>query len=459
MSLLPLPEQYSAAAHLPDTLSADGSTQRLVSDAPPIPEWWREYRCPELDALVDEALAHSPSLAAARATLKATREQLRAQVGSNLFPSVDLGFAPSRQRALTIPDLPQQTFLYNVFALEAEASYRFDFFGAALNADRALAQQVSEQRYQFDATRRALATNVVIATIDATTLNETVSATEKLVALAQEYAQQLAARDRLGSVSHDDALSAEFSAATLAQSLPALRAQLLAVRHAQAVLLGRSPDRSPAPLPLDALNLPSEVPVSIPGDLLHQRPDILAAEAAMQAAAYEAGAAAALLYPSITLSAAYGRGGFDWSTFTSPAGAIWNFGATISQPLFHGGALRAQKREYADLFEASEAAYRQTVLAAFESVADTLASLEEDADSLTQARRALDAAEQTDNDVQARFRLGAVPWSASLTAAQQHQNALIAVARARGARLSDTASLFQAMGEVPDSHRQSLVFE
>jgi NodT family efflux transporter outer membrane factor (OMF) lipoprotein len=441
---------------MPAESTADDSTQRLNVGATPVPDWWRLYQCDALDALVEEGLAHSPSLATAQATLKATHEQLRSQIGQNLFPNIDVAFAPSRQRALGLPVLPQPTFLYNVFALEAQASYRFDFFGASINADRALAHQVEQQSFQFDATRRALATNIVIATINAAVLQETVAAYEVLVALAEENAQQLAAREKLGSVSHDEALAAEVSAANIAATLPGLRAQLLAVRHAQAVLLGRSPDQAPLPLPLESLHVPEDVPVSVPSDLLHQRPDILAAEAGMRAAANEAGAAAALLYPSITLSAAYGRGGFDWSTFTSPAGAIWSVGATVTQPLFHGGALRAQKRQYAQLYEASQSAYRQTILAAFENVADTLASLEADAESLDQSRRAADAALQTQRDTQARYRLGALPWVAALSAGQQYESARASLARARGARLADTGSLFQSMGEVPVARKHGL---
>src|ERR1022692_3702163 len=414
----------------PRGANGDGVAQHFAQGTRPTPRWWQAYQSEALNALVEEGLAQSPALASAQATLKATHEALRVQIGDNLYPSVDLGFAPSRQRALTIPNLPQETFLYNVFALEAQASYRFDFFGATLYADRALALQVEQQSFQFDATRRALAANIVIATINAATLNEDLDATETLVSLAEQYAQQLAARERLGGVSHDEALVAEQNAAKLAATLPALRAQLLAVRHAQAVLLGRSPDQAPAPLPLATLHLPEEVPVSVPSDLLHQRPDILAAEAGVRSAANQAGAAAALLYPSLALSAGYGRGGFDWSTFTSPAGAIWSVGATLSQPLFHGGALRARKRQYADLYDAAQSAYRQTVLAAFENVADTLASLDEDANALAQSSRAADAALRTEADAQARFRLGALPWSATLSARQQYQNARVALVRA-----------------------------
>jgi NodT family efflux transporter outer membrane factor (OMF) lipoprotein len=191
------------------------------------------------------------------------------------------------------------------------------------------------------------------------------------------------------------------------------------------------------------------VPVAVPSDLLHQRPDILAAEAAVRATADEAGAAAASMFPSLTLSAAYGRGGFDWSTFTSPAGAIWSVGATLTQPLFHGGALRARKHQYEATHDAAVAQYRQTVLTAFQNVADTLVSLDEDANTLVQAQRAATAADSMQRDTESRYRLGASQYYATLTARQQYQNASVQFIRARAARLADTAALFESMGDPP----------
>jgi NodT family efflux transporter outer membrane factor (OMF) lipoprotein len=316
-------------------------------------------------------------------------------------------------------------------------------------ADRALAGQVQQQAYQLESTRRALAANIVLASINAASLQEQVAATERLVALGERRARQTAARYDLGSASRDDMLAAEQDAANAAATLPSLRAQALAVRHAQAVLLGRSPDQAPAPLPLDALHLPDTVPVSVASDLLHQRPDILAAEAAVRATADEAGAATASMFPSLTLSAAYGRGGFDWSTFTSPAGAIWSVGASLTQPLFHGGALVARKHQYEATYAAAVSQYKQTVLAAFQNVADTLVSLEEDANALAQARRAATAAQGMERDTEARYRLGSTPLYSTLTAGQQVQNANVQYVRARAARLADTAALFESMGDPP----------
>ena len=141
------PGHYAAKEQSLAMPAADGVAQRLAAGARPVPEWWKEYGSDALDALVDEGLRNSPSLAAAQSTLKAAREGLRAQIGQSLWPSVDVGFSPSRQRALAIPTLPEQTFLYNIFAAEVKTSYTFDFFGAALLADRALARQVQQQDY------------------------------------------------------------------------------------------------------------------------------------------------------------------------------------------------------------------------------------------------------------------------------------------------------------------------
>lgn len=445
-----VPQHYSIVAPPAQLPLADGIAQKVDAGAGPVPQWWRAYGSEDLNGLVEEGFRNSPSLAAAQSTLRAAREELRSQIGNSMLPSVDVGFSPARQRALGIPILPQQqTFLYDVFSAEVQTSYTFDFFGAAFLADRALAGQIREQAFQLEATRRALATNIVTATINAAALQEQVTATERLVALGEQRAQQVAARYKLGSASRDEMLAAEQDAADAAATLPALRAQVLAVRHTQAVLLGRPPDEAPPPLTLDSLHVPDRVPVSIASDLLHQRPDILAAEAAVRATADEAGAATAALFPSLTLSASYGRGGFDWSTFTSPAGKIWSVGASLTQPLFHGGALLARRRQYQATYEAAVSQYRQTVLSAFKNVADTLVSLEEDANTLAQTRRAAVAAGAAQSDAEARYKLGASPFYATLTAGQQYQNAQMQYIRARAARLADTAALFDSMGDPP----------
>jgi NodT family efflux transporter outer membrane factor (OMF) lipoprotein len=445
---MPEAQHYSVQAQPAELPSADRIAQNLSAGARPVPEWWTAYQSPELNELVEDGLKNSPTLAAAQSTLKAAREQLRSQVGGSELPSLDGAFTPGRVHSPGIPGVPQsQPLQFDTFSAVVSASYNFDFFGATRLANRALAGHVQQQAYELEATRRALATNIVRATINTAALAEQVAATERLVELGEQRAQDIAGRYKLGSATREEMSAAEQDAANAAATLPSLRAQALAVRHAQAVLLGRTPDQAPSTISLESLHLPESLPVSLPSDLLHQRPDILAAEAAVRAAADQAGAATADLFPSLKLSASYGRGGFDWSALTSPAGAISSVAGSLTQPLFHGGALMARKRQYQASYEASVSQYKQTVLSAFQNVADTLAALEEDASTVAQTKRAEVAAGDTRSDTESRYKLGATPFYATLTAGQQYQNAHVQYIRARASRLADTAALFDSMGD------------
>ena len=129
------PAHYAVVDTGPSLPLADGTVQQLEVGGRPVPRWWHAYGCDALNDLVEEGLRNSPSLAAAQHTLESAREGLRSQIGQSLWPSLDLGFDPSRQRALTFPGLGQQTYLYDIFAAEVQASYTFDFFGAAVLAD------------------------------------------------------------------------------------------------------------------------------------------------------------------------------------------------------------------------------------------------------------------------------------------------------------------------------------
>ncbi|WP_233830425.1 efflux transporter outer membrane subunit [Paraburkholderia sp. ZP32-5] len=446
---MPQPAHYGAEPLPTQTVAAQGVTQQFVAGAPTVPEWWKLYRSDALNALVDEGLRNSPTLAATDQNLAAAREQLRAQIGSSMLPTIDAGGQATRNRALAIPEIGPNTFLYDVFVGQLQAHYTFDLFGAERLANAGLAAHVNVQVYQFDAARRALAANIVTATITSAALHAQIDTTERLVTLANDQARDTARRYELGAVSHADLLSAQQSAASVSASLPALKQQWLTTRHALAVLLGRTPDAAPDDIDLALLHLPEQVPVAVPSELLRSRPDIQAADAALKAAAANVGYATAQMFPSLSLSASMGQGGFSWPVALSGAGAIWSIGASLSQPLFHGGALVAQRRAAQDSYEATVSQYKQTVLAAFQNVADTLASLEHDAQSLDAANVAARAAQGVFDDTSARYRLGAVPIASTRSSEQQWRNAQLDEIRYTSARLTDTAALFQAMGNPP----------
>ncbi|VVE13660.1 RND transporter [Pandoraea iniqua] len=448
--VMPSPAQYGTNTLPERTVTAQGTSQQFDVGAAPVKAWWQAYRSDKLNALVEEGLRNSPNLSAADHALQAAREQLKAQIGSSLFPSIDIGGEAARERNLGIPTFGPPTALYNMFVGQIQARYTFDFFGASRFANASLAAQVDQQAFQLEASRQALAANIVAGTISASVLGAQVKATERLVDLAQADANEMARREVLGAVSRSDALSSAQNAESLAASLPGLRAQWQSTRHALAVLLGRTPDQAPDDLPLGELRVPQSVPVAVPSTLLQTRPDIQAAEMALKAASAEVGVATAQMFPSLSLTASMGKGGFNWPTVMSNAGSLWSIAASISQPIFHGGALLAQRRAAQATYEAAVDQYKQTVLTAFKNVADTLASLDADNTSLLHADNASAAAEQVYRDTAARVRLGALPTSAARGREQQYWNAYMTTVRATGARLSDTALLFYAMGVPPE---------
>lgn len=440
------PAQYGVEPTPAQGAAAQGVAQRFEQGARPVPEWWKRYGSDALNALVQEGLANSPNLAAAERNLAGAREQLRAQVNSSLLPSVDAGASATRNRALTMPNLPQPTALYNVFTGQIQASYDLDLFGAARFANASLAAQVEQQAFQLESARRSLAGNIVTGAIRSASLAERVALTEKQVVLLRQVARDTQRRYELGSASQNDALDADQDAATLEASLPGLRAQWQATRHALAVLLGRSPDQAPDDLAFSILAVPAQVPVVVPSELLASRPDILVADAVVQAAAADVGVATAQLFPSLSLSASMGKGGFSWPAALSGAGSIWAIGASLTQPIFHGGALLAERRAAKERYEASVLQYKQTVLTAFQDVADTLARLDADGQALASAEASRRAAEQSYRNTASRVRLGALAPYTEFAAEEHYVAARLRELEYANARLTETAALFQAMG-------------
>lgn len=454
---MPAPGHYGATPAPTATVAARGVAQRFDTGRAAMPEWWKQYGNAALDALIAEGLANSASLSATQHALAAAREQLRAAIGDSMFPAIDANASTGRIRAPALPFDSRgnptgntgQSAFYDNYAAQLRLSYTFDLFGASQLANAAEKSRVDVQAFQLDAARRTLATQIVVTAIQAAALATQVDDTTRLIALAERDAYEAQRRHALGAVSRDDMLAAQASAASVRASLPGLQRDALTTRHALAVLIGRTPDNAPAALPLASLLLPPDVPVSVPSTLLAQRPDIRAAAATVDAASAEVGVANAAMLPSLSINAAMGRGGFWQPALLSGSGAVWAALGSISMPIFHGGALRAQKRAAVATFEAARDQYRQTVLGAFRDVADALAALESDASTLAATDQSADANLARWTQRRAQLQLGAVAPAAERAAEQQYLRAKLDATRANANRLADTATLFNAMG-VPE---------
>jgi NodT family efflux transporter outer membrane factor (OMF) lipoprotein len=173
---------------------------------------------------------------------------------------------------------------------------------------------------------------------------------------------------------------------------------------------------------------------------------VLIAEAELHAANANIGVATAAMLPNVTLSAGFGVNSTTLGNLFAPGGAAWNVAAGLTQPIFRGGTLYYQRKAAVDAREAAAAQYRQTVLAAFEQVADALRGLTHDADTVVAETEAVDTAEHAMRLMQANYQSGIATYLQVLVADGQYLQAKIGYVQAVAQRLQDTVMLYVALG-------------
>ena len=410
-------------------------------------DWWTLFHSDALDRFVSAALRDNPTLAGASATLRVAQENLAATRGS-LFPSVNASASAARERASGAAigiNSPGNTFsLYNA---GVSVSYTFDLFGSVRRQIEAAQAQVDYQENQYRATQLALTANIVTSVIREAQLREQVLALREVEKLQRAGLAIVERRFALGAVTRTDVLSQRTALAQTVAAISPLEKQRAQARHQLAAYAGKTPSEVDlAGFDVAHLELPVDLPVSVTSDLVRQRPDILASEALLHAASAQVGVATANLYPQITLGGNYGSTALSASSLFKPASVVWGLTGSVTQPIFHGGTLRAQRRAAVAAFDQAAAAYRQTVLGAFQNVADALRALEFDAQTLAAQSDAYDQAKGAADLAQRQFDTGASSYLSLLSAQQQYQQAAVNVVQARADRLADTAALFQALG-------------
>jgi NodT family efflux transporter outer membrane factor (OMF) lipoprotein len=439
----PAAQRYTAADE--GQVGAGDAAPRFPAGPPPA-QWWTRFHSETLNAWVEEGLAANPDLQSSAAALIAAREQLSAQVGSTRFPQVDGAMQVSRQRALGIPSFGPPTVLYQLYAGVVQVNYDLDIFGGLRRENEALTADVDARAQELVAARQTLAANIVVTAIQCAALARQVQVEEAAIDLARRRAEMLQHRYEAGAVSLREALDAERVYDESASVLPSLRAQRDRDRHALAILLGRAPQDAPHEVDFDTLVPPDEIPVQVPSELVRTRPDVLAAEARLHSATANVGVATANLLPHLTLTAQYGSESFHGSSFLQSSSGVWGVGAGLLQPLFHGGALLAEKRAASAQVDAAYRRYEATVLKAFGDVGDSLRTVEEDSVRLSHTEQAERVALRIADDARQRRATGSETAPGVLLVEQQVQQETLARVSAQSAQLIDTANLFQAIG-------------
>jgi len=438
-----LPAQAAVAA------DSAGAAQSFTAGKEISAQWWQLFQNPALDQLIQQALIDSPSLAAAEATLRQARENLRARTGTEYFPKVDASLSGSRQKVsgVSAGQPNSNGLIYSLFNASVSVSYNLDLFGGGRRELEALQAQVDFQRFQQEAAYLALTANIVTTAVREASFREQLQATREILAVQEQQLKLVERQADLGGASRAEVLTQQAQLAQFRATLPPLEKELALTRNQLAVYVGKFPAEARLPeFTLASLKLPQELPLSLPSSLVRQRPDIRAAEELLHAASAQVGVATANLYPQITLTGSIGSQAATLSNLISNSTSVWSLGAGLLQPVFRGGELSAKRRAAIAAYDQATAQYRETVLESFRNVADVLQALDADALSLAAQAEAERSAWETLDLTRKQYEIGAVNYLFLLNAQRLHQQALIGLAQARAARYADTAALFQALG-------------
>jgi len=449
----PAPQVPGYTATPPSTTTSTpnvpgGEAQHFV-DGRDIPgEWWSLFHSEQLSDLIERSLKANPDLKAAQAALVVARENTLAQRGA-YYPSVSAGFSASHSKTSNVvsPFTASGSLYYSLYTPQVIVSFVPDVFGLNRRTVESLKAQEQQARFALAAAHITLSSNVAAAAIQEASLRAQTAATHELITINTDMLEILRNQFAKGYVSRLDVAAQESQLAQVTATLPPLLKLLAQQRDLLVALSGGLPSQDLSEkFELSSLQLPQEIPLSLPSQLVEQRPDVRQAEENWHSASALVGVARANRLPNFTLTADAGSMALIFSKMFSSGAGFWDVGAGVEQYVFQGGTLIHRERAARAAYVQASEQYRSTVLTAFQNVADTLNALQQDADGLKAAAAAKDAAGLTLDLAKKQFQAGYVNYLALLNAEQAYQQAVINLVQAQANRYADTAALFQALG-------------
>jgi NodT family efflux transporter outer membrane factor (OMF) lipoprotein len=444
------------SGYTPAPITATGSTsnvtggeaQHLVEGHDIPGEWWTLFHSKSLNDLIERSLKANPDLKAAQAALIVARENMLAQRGA-YYPSVTGGFSATHAKSSAdlSPVTNTSALTYSLYTPQVSVSFVPDVFGLNRRTVESLQAQEQQARFALAATHITLSANVAAGAIQEASLRGQIEATQELITINTNMLKILREQYAKGYASELDVAAQESQLAQVAATLPPLLKQLAQQRDQLLVLAGGFPNQDLAEkFELSSLQLPQELPVSLPSQLVEQRPDVRQAEENLHSASAQIGIARANRLPSFALTADAGSMAVVLGRLFSGGTGFWDVAAGVTQPIFDGGTLMHRERAARAAYIQADEQYRSTVLAAFQNVADTLNALQQDADALKAAAAAKDSASITLDLTRKQLESGYANYLALLSAEQAYQQALVNLVQTQSNRYADTAALFQSLG-------------
>ncbi len=432
------------ALPLPDSLPS-----QALAGAPLPDPWWTIFGDEMLDQLIGEALAYNPDVAVAAARVAQARAGLRI-TNANRLPIVDAeGVATRSKSSAAISQAPGLERQRTIYTVQGVVGYELDLWGKYLRASESARAALLNTEYGREATKLSLTGEVARGYFGLVAAAEQLARGRDTLASREESLQIEKLRFDAGESDEFDYQRAQADAAATRVSMQQLELELVQRTNALGILLGRSPQDLVAraiSLPGSSLPAPTSLPEALPSSVLERRPDIGAAEAALNASAADIGVARAQMFPSISLTGVFGSVSPELGDlFTEPAEA-WSASGGLLQPLFEGGRLRANVARAQAVREQRQAEYARTVQQAFREVLDALQGqslivgvLEATAEQSTALDRATELAEL-------RYEQGDIAYLDLLDVRRSFYRSQIDLVAAQRDALLNTVDLALAVG-------------
>jgi len=382
-----------------DSSSRDSSSRGAAAGdatAGPAADWWHAFGSSQLDELIAAAERNNDDLAGAIARVREADAQARI-AGAALLPTLDADVSATRERAPVSGVGPK---VYNVFTPALAASYELDFWGKNRGIRDAARAAAAASRFDRQTVELTLISSVASTYFQALELRDRIAVAQQNLDNGKKILKGFKAEQSAGTATGLDVAQQETTVALLNAAIPPLLQQFRQTVNTLAVLIGKTPESVDVDMgTLTTLSSPA-IATGLPSELLSRRPDVAEAEQQLIAANADIAVARAALFPSIVLTAGGGYESAALSSLISPPARIYDISAGLTQPIFHGGALRGQveysRARYAELLTT----YHKTVLTAFSNVESALVATRQTAeqqqrqqDAVATARRAFDFAQ------------------------------------------------------------------
>jgi outer membrane protein, multidrug efflux system len=414
-------------------------------------QWWLVFDDSTLNDLEHQAFDANQNLKAAAARVKEARA-INLTTRSQLFPTVDAGFGPTRERVSPasqfLPDsasVPSQT----LWRAQASASYEVDLFGRVSDSVQAANADTEQSEALFRSVLLALQADVAQNYFNLRELDAELDVFTRTVALRQQALTLVQHRFDEGEVSELDLAQAKSELATAKSDSMTVQRERAAAEHSLAVLLGKAPAQfSMAANPLQPVDI--RIPPGLPSSLLERRPDVAAAERAMAAANARIGVAKSAYFPSLNLTGAAGFESatlgdlFKWSARTFLLGPF--AGTALSVPVFDGGRRKGNLANARATYDEDSANYRQQVLVAFQEVEDNLSNLRILVDQTQTQADAVKASTRAEELSSTQYKEGAVTYLDVIDSQRTVLQAQRSAVQLAGAQAVSTVNLIRALG-------------